>query len=205
VKRILFSNFYGLYNPMSFQAAFTLMAVKSLQLEAGFLYPLPMEEDGYFLQRPLSASIAADYSYLNFNISGRTEFKFLEQEKRDLRVSGRDTYKQVEIFRKFEISARITPSYNFSFARLGMDFLAYYRSATECDLENYGFSDDKLHLGAAIWLEKRFMPGSIQVGLTFAMPTKWQDGAIDSRSGIYNETIKSPFVFTVPIIVSFYI
>ena len=198
-------NAYGLNNPRSLQAAFSLTAIKNIKFEMNFLYPLPVEKSGVQLQRPVGLGLGIDYTFEDFNITGRTDFSFLGREKRDLNTAGHTLpSSQATLYRDFSISTRLTPSYDFFFARFGMDFLVNYKTATRCNLDDYTFNDDGLHLGVALWVMKRFSPGTIQFGITIAMPTKWQEIA-DSDNLVTNKTIKAPLVITVPLLVSFYL
>ena len=198
-------NPFELENPMSLQAAFFLTAVKNLQLELGFLYPLYASEDDIQLQRPYKVALGAEYIYGDFTISGRTDFSFMGHQKLELALAGGDIG-LAELLNNFTVTARLTPSYNFGIATLGMDFLTYYDAGTEYDLDDLRdpYDDDRLQLGMALWGQKRFNPGSIKFGVAIALPTKWYiPSSSVNPDRVPNKTLKGPLVVTVPVLVSF--
>ena len=201
-KRVNAVNVYGLYNPMSLQAAFTFTAIQNLEAELGFTYRFLADEDKYQLQRPMGLALGGDYTYGDFNISGRADISFLGREGWDQSSTTFSSASCRGLFTEhtndFSIGLCVTPSYEFDFARLGMDFLTYYKTATKCNVEDT-HDDDVCHLGFALWMRKRFGSANFRAGCTFAMPMKWEDVSGDYR------TVNGPFIFTVPIMISYYI
>jgi hypothetical protein len=179
VDIIAASNYAGLANPLSFQAAFTYWGVENLTAEIGVTYPLPIKDRDGFLQRPLKVYLSAEYSIDDFNIKGSVNSSFLGKEQHDK--------SQAPYYNGFDIGGGITPSYNFGFATLGGDLLAGYKASDK--FNNQTVSDtETLHLGAGVWIEKSFANGGIKAGFACTVPLK-----------------NAPLIITLPVVFYYWI
>ncbi|GHV81584.1 hypothetical protein AGMMS49991_01420 [Spirochaetia bacterium] len=168
------AQYVGSYSEYSrIEAAFAYTGTEDITIDAGLKVWLPQElMSGTTTFNGINFSVGANLAFGDFGIFARIDTGFAGSEE----TGGTTTTSP------FSLDFYASPSYNLSFAKIGLDLGLNVK--TETKIGDAGQGDDSVALGAGVWIEKALGGGSLKAGLAFKFP-------LDDN----------PFVFTIPVII----
>lgn len=123
----------------------------------------------YKVRKDFQISVGATYRYYDFNLLGRIDTAFAGADASpDNPFDGTKTAN-----RGLDLLVYLVPSYNLSFATVGLDFGFEYEAEDDFSKDKYSHDGAGIKTGLGAWIEKKMGPGSIKGGLVVQFPTDW--------------------------------